>query len=533
MKNAPAAAVLVLLLSLTPLHAQQRFSETAQVTVVEVPVSVVGRDGNAVRNLTKDDFELYDDGRRVPIEFFDTIDMTKISAATEALPPAANRHFLLLFDVAHSSPGTIARASEAARQFVYAQLQERDLAAVAVFTAESGARIVTAFTRDRALLERAINTLGDAKYFRIRDPLMMSATAELKLEKPADTNDLAQQARDEAEAEATAEFRVMTARGRDSEQRNRIKAQTQNFGKIARMLDRIQGQKQVILLSEGFDARLVQGREELGFEKTREDTDYVFSGEVHKVDQEDRFGSSAASKDIGDMARLFRRSDVVLHAIDIRGLRANVDASSGAKRSSNESLFLMTTPTGGTVFQNANDLKSSFAKMLKQQEVVYVLGFTARGSGRPGRFHELKVKSKGGHASHRAGYYEPAAMSELERTLSIADIVASDAPIHDVDVALTAVPANDGVSITVEIPGSGAALTANLYLYAFDAQNQVADFLQQRIAVDLTNRAGVRYVAAFHLKPGDYAIKALVRVDETGRIGFVRKDVRVSDTPRP
>ena len=526
-------ACLLFLLAATA--SAERFTESAQVTVVEVPVTVVGRDGNAVRNLTKEDFELYDDGRRVAIEYFDAIDMTKIPAATgdAALPPAAHRHFLLLFDLAHSTPGTAARASEAARQFVYSQLGERDLAAVAVFTAEAGAKLLTAFTRDRALLDRAINTLGEPSAFRLADPLMMSASTDLKLEASKDSNDLAQRSRDEAEAEATAEFRVMSGRVRDSELRNRLKIQTQNFGRIARMLDSIEGQKQVILLSEGFDARIAQGREELGFEKTREETDSVFSGEIQKVDQEERFGSSAATKDIGDMARLFRRSNVVLHAIDIRGLRSNVDASSGAKRSSTESLFLLTGPTGGTVFQNANDLKSSFTRMLKQQEMVYVLGFTAHGSGQPGRFHELKVKAKEGRVSHRAGYYEPAKMSELEKTISLADVFATDAPIHDVAFTLKAAPASDGVSVVVEIPSTGAALTATLYVYAFDAQNQVADFIRQRFAVDLTNRAGIRYLGTLHVRPGDYAVKALVRVDETGRIGFVRKDVRVSDTPRP
>src|SRR6185436_12166554 len=107
------------------------------------------------------------------------------------------------------------------------------------------------------------------------------------------------------------------------------------------------------------------------------------------------------------MGELLRRSDVVLHAIDIKGLRTDVDASAGLKRSSNEGLYLLTRPTGGEVFKNANDLSSSFRSLLKRQEVVYILGFQASGSN-PGRFHSLKVKVKmpGATASHRSGYYE-------------------------------------------------------------------------------------------------------------------------------
>lgn len=531
----------------------QRFGENVQVTIVEVPVTVVDRSGNAVRDLTRDDFELFDEGKKVPIEYFEVVDMTKISAtgSTETgapIPPAANRHFLLLFDLANSSPGMIGRASEAAKNFVETELGERDLAAVAVFTAESGAKMITAFTQNRTLLSNAIETLGHPKYFRIADPLMISAVSSAPgTDTTASQNPVGggRQASDEAARESALEHNQMAQRGQDTELRNRLKIQMQNFGMIARTLDRIRGQKQIVLLSEGFDARLVQGREEISMEKTQQETEDVFAGNISRVDQEQRFGSSAASKDISDMAQLFRRSDVTLHAIDIKGLRGNVDVASGAKKSSNESLFLLTNPTGGTVFKNANDIKANFARMMKQQEVVYVLGFTARGTGKPGKFHELKVKAKAGRANHRAGYYEPGRMSDLERTLSLAEILVTDAPIKDVDVTLAATPlpgpqGKSRVPVLVEMPGPrllegvpGTTATTQLYLYAFDEKNQVVDFMQQRINLDLTKAgdtvrsSGVRYFGTLRLAPGNYAIKALVRVDESGRIGFVRSNITV------
>jgi VWFA-related protein len=161
-----------------PLFAQ-RMGEAVQVTVVEVPVTVVDRDGKAVPGLTAESFELYDEGKRVPIEYFDVLDLTSTAktadAPAEALPPAATRHFLLLFDLANSSPGTIGRAREAATAFVTRDLGPRDLAAIATFTAEAGARMVTNFTRDKRLLSNAIETLGHPNYFRVADPLMISA----------------------------------------------------------------------------------------------------------------------------------------------------------------------------------------------------------------------------------------------------------------------------------------------------------------------------------------------------------------------
>lgn len=528
----------------------QRFGEAVQVTIVEVPVSVVDRSGNAVRDLTKNDFELFDDGKRVPIEYFEVVDMAKVTAADTGdvpLPPVATRNFLLLFDLANSSPGTIERASKAAKEFIDTQLGERDLAAVAVFTAEAGARMVTSFTRNRTLLMNAVETLGHPKYFKITDPLMMSATV---LSGPGGEGGGpgagAQSDKEAAFKELIGEMDRVAKVAADSEARNRLKIQLTNMSMVARSLDRLKGQKQIILLSEGFDARLVQGREEIGFEKTREEADATFSGEVWKIDQEQRFGSSAASTDVRQMADIFRRSDVVLHAMDIKGLRSGVDASAGVKKTSNESLFLLTTPTGGTVFKNANDIGTNFSRMLKQQEVVYLLGFTARGTGKPGKFHELKVKAKAGRPVHRVGYYEAGTkITDLEKTLTLGEILMTDAPVKDVDltVAATPLPGPGGksrVPVLVEIPGqrllegvTGNAATANLFLYAFDEKNQVADFLQQRISLDLTKAgdtvraSGVRYFGTLRLPAGNYAVKAIVRVEESARVGFVRKDLTV------
>jgi len=251
------------------------------------------------------------------------------------------------------------------------------------------------------------------------------------------------------------------------------------------------------------------------------------------------------------MADLFRRSDVVLHAIDIKGLRANVDAEAGYKRVSNEALFLMTNPTGGEVFKNANDLGESFEKLMKQQEVVYVLGFHARSVGAPGSFHKLKVRLvdvPGARATHRAGYYEPSGTQyALEATLSAADILLNDIDQPDIPISELAVPfpANGGdskVPVIIEMPGdpliAGAkngVVNADLYVYAFDGKNSVRDFLHQRISLDLdrvgeaVRETGVKFYGVLTLPPGDYAVKSLVTVEETMRRGFARSDVRVPE----
>ncbi|HKR66507.1 MAG TPA: VWA domain-containing protein [Thermoanaerobaculia bacterium] len=544
-----ASALLVLAVSAA---FAQRISESMQVTVIEVPVTVVDRAGNAVRGLTKEDFEVTDDGKRVPIDYFEMIDLRAIPADKKDAPPAAHRNFLLLFDLANSSPEAIVRAARAAQEFVEKHMEPRDLAAVAVFSVEGGARMITSFTTDRYVLRAAISTLGNPKYFKVADPLMISIASPGVDRGTGETGGVAGEKGSSLISSVVLEElkqqNALSERTQVAEQRSRLKLQLKHFGNVARMLDKLQGQKQIILLSEGFDPSVVTGRTSLTREETQETTDQILGGEAYNVDSDKIFGSTQSTTDIGEMAALFRRSDVRLHAIDIAGVRSGVDAREGAKKKSNEGLHLVTRPTGGTVFENANDLGEGFDRMLKQQEVIYVLGFNAGNTGKPGKFHDLKVKTraKGARVAARAGYYEPTnKMSDLERALTLAEMLMIDAPMKDVDVRLaaTTLPGPGGksrVPVVVEIPGekllggltSGAA-NANLYVYAFDPEAKVADFLQQRVSLDLAKagetirKSGVRYFGTLRLPPGNYSVKALVRVEETGKIGLVRSDVTV------
>jgi len=546
--NRKLLAVAVTLLIPAVLEAQ-RFSEGVEVTVIEVPVTVSDRAGNAMRDLTKENFEIYDDGKRVPIEYFEVVDLARISAQSKKpLPPAAYRNFLLLFDLANSKPGTIQRAQTAAREFVTTQLKDRDLVGVASYTAQSGLKMLTAFTADRRLVATAIDTLGHTAGFKVADPLMLTGDA-----RGSDTNmqpgGNAGAKEDVANALPTefAEMTKMNVATHDEEMRTRIRTQLSNFGGVARALDKLRGQKQIILLSEGFDARLVTGRQELGFQKTQKENDAVLSGEVWNVNSDEHFGSSSGTSEIQQMSELFKRSDVRMHAIDIKGIRTDVDAREGALKSSNEALYLVTRPTGGSVFKNANDLGANFEALVKKQEVIYLLGFHARSSGKPGKFHNLKVKStvKGAELSHRSGYYEPTDKPDLSQTLSMAEVLVTDAPIEDVPLSMfvassPATADSARVPVVVEIPGTelledvkGNSLSATLYVYAFDDKREVRDSLQQRISLDLAKagdslrKSGIRYIGALRLPPGQYAVKALVRVDDTGRMGFLRSDVTV------
>src|SRR5918996_4534836 len=96
--------------------AAQTFSETTEVTVVEVPVQVV-KDGEPVRGLTADNFEVYDGRKKQPVTGFEVLDLysapaAQTQAAAQSVPAAARRHFLMLFDLSFSEPKSIVKARD-------------------------------------------------------------------------------------------------------------------------------------------------------------------------------------------------------------------------------------------------------------------------------------------------------------------------------------------------------------------------------------------------------------------------------------
>jgi VWFA-related protein len=529
-----------------------QLKETVNVNVIEVPVSVVDSSGNPVRGLTAANFEVYDGGKKQTITSFDKIDFGSAETANAISPlnPAARRSFLLLFDLGFSSPKSLVRAQEAARNFVKTAVQPRDLVGVGTIDNDHGFRLQTAFTTDRDLVESVI---ADPSGFRGNDPLQIANKTFVADLTNGDSARTPQQLSGNAAIANSelAERQQQMTRSNEQYVRARVEKQVDYLGQLAKTLRAVPGRKQVILLSEGFDAKYLQGRDVRDTEAANRDTDAVTSGQYWKVDNDARFGSSSSLSLLDRMAQAFRASDVVLHAIDIQGVRVQNDVTSGSNLNSNAGLFTISRPTGGEVFQNSNDLKNNFSRMLRAQEVVYVLAFQTPW-GNSGKFHDLKVKlvNANGRVNYRAGYYENGGETSTERALTTAEVIVNDIPQDDIHVAAFAAPfpagnGNSQVPIILDINGAdlmkearGNMTGAEVFVYAFDDEGVVRDRLYQRLTLDVKKvgdrlKSGVRYYGTLVLPPGSYAIKSLVRAtesekkNENDKRGYVRTNVIV------
>jgi VWFA-related protein len=532
--------------------------ETARVSLVEVPVTVTGRDGKPVAGLKAPDFELEEDGRRQTILSVDVVDLARHPRGTDAddAPPLARRHFLFLFDFTFATPNEIARSREAAARFVAGGLSPDDLAAVATLSAERGARLELTFTSDRRQIVQAIQAVGlPGLVDRERDPLAFAFSL------PGDPRLVIQEGyTPKQNVDANYAQKLIAAMGQrvaDDYTVTRVQRHLSDMGSLATALDLVRGRKTVLYFSEGIDGRLVFGSlaHEKSVEQTAADNDAMMSGAAWTIDVDRRYANAPIERQLSETTELLRRADCVVYPIDIAGLRESADVSLGTSGRGEDFLFALAQGTGGELIQNGNDLGDQIARIAERTSLTYVLAYRPASESRDGAYHALRVRTrvKGARVSARAGYYERrsfGALSPLQRRLAAADILAHEIPVSDIAArALAAAePGEKGpaglamVPVLVAVDGGsllagqkGNRLSTEIFAYATDAENGVRDFFAQTVALDLAvsrerlERGGLRFWGRLALPAGDYRIRILVRNAETGRMGLTITPVRVPD----
>jgi VWFA-related protein len=356
---------------------------------------------------------------------------------------------------------------------------------------------------------------------------------------------------------AAAEERIV-----DASQRDRVTAYTRSFADMAALLDRVRGRKYVVLLSEGFRGDLL-----LPAGSDRETSESAESGELWNLDSDKLFGSTRLAGDLQEMLTAFCRADCVIHAVDIGGVRgidepglrqrtAADPQASGLQVQGGEgqdSLFAFARGTGGELFRNYNDLAAAMERVLEATSLTYVLTFDPGDVVADGAFHPVRVALKGGppraRLTHRPGYYGPRpslVRSAIEQRLEIADLLFGAGSEGAIGISLAAVAlaggrpavvpfvaAIDGASL---LAGHGESLlTADLYLYAFDAEGGVAASLNQVVGLNLLQvrpaleKAGIRFYGDLEPPPGHYRLRLVARNQQAGTFGLASAGVEVPE----
>jgi len=562
---------------------RQGFSESTDVTAVEIPVQVV-RDGEPVRGLTAADFELYEGRRQQTLTGFDVVDLgaSDSQRLSASIPAAGRRHFLLVFDLSNSHPKYVMKAREAVTGSLIKTAAAPDLVALATYGGNSGMKLVLGFTSDRRQILKAIDTLG---YTDMSDHSQQSAmlgtvdalanagaTQSMSAPgppEPIDPNEnaiarqVAQRANTmspgvaqaaAASADSIAQLQMLlnqwtmesklNQRMNQAEARNELAAMTQAFGRLARMMDAVSGRKLVVLFSEGFDSTILQGEQNADAQDAMSDTSVAGAGFL--IESDTRYGSSSGNNRLEKMLEAFRRSGCVIESVDIGGLRGAQDLDMGGdgRPAGKAALFQMAHDTGGELFQNFNDLGEAMRQLARSTAVTYLLTFQPKGPLAAGSYHSIKVVLKnaprGARVTYRPGYYAPRPFQQLaptEKLLAAGDQMMGGRASGSIVTAVLAAPfrtaaAKAYVPVVVEADGAtllaggaGKSLTAELYVNAVDAQGQVQDSFDQAMRLDLEKtgaalrEAGLKFFGHLELPPGDYSVRVMVRNGDTGAFG--------------
>lgn len=379
----------------------------SKVTLVTVPVVVRDRQGRAVGNLTKDDFQLFDKGKPRTISRF-AIEKTNAPAAVagelagekpagsaqNADRPIATQFTAYVFDDLNLDSGNLAPVRNAAEKHLSGLAPS---ARAAIFT--TSAVTTLDFTSDQAKLKDALTRLmprsrtgtkqTDCPYisYYMADLIVNEHDEEaLKagVQEAISCGDHSFSIVQDVEAAA----KLMLGIG-DIETRTTL----HTLKAIVRHVGAMPGQRTVVFVSPGF----LTNREH--------------SGMLDIIENAIRLNVTISCLDARGLYLTGQYSDATtrpVHGAEAERLLDQYDRESNSAQSG--AMTELAEETGGSFFHNDNGLYEGFQKLAAPPAFLYLLGFSPENLKSDGKFHALKVKLKNGGGlslQTRRGYFAP------------------------------------------------------------------------------------------------------------------------------
>ena len=481
-----AAAFLTGKVSYVGLAQDQAPTFRAGVQLIEVDVVVTDKDGNPVRDLTQDDFEIVENGRPQPIRTFTLIDLPLERAAE---PGAASA----------PEPDVVGNSVPEGRTYVL------------VLDADSGnlrARHVAerwlnevVQLNDRVAVVNARGTFSDAQPFTSSRRLILDAINRLIWGAGAGSDRLPPHVR----------------------QINALRA----VKEIAERLAAIGGRRKAIVwicedLSLHPQAGLKPGQLNNPFANA---ADLILDA-------------------WRDAARAAVNNNVTIHPVDPAGLTNDLGMGELVRQAS---MREVAEETGGRVLVNSNNFSDVFAAIVRDASTYYLLGYTPEPEQTDGQFHaiDVRIKRKGLTVRARRGYYAPDPKALPPKPLPVppegVSLAARDAlrkpvatPGLGIDVTTTSFRGNgkdSSVVITAHVRGNTLEFEAGRRLavsyQVFDLEGKVATGFYKVFGFSLGSETksratgtGLQFVERVSLKPGRYELR-LVAEQPGGPIGSV------------
>ena len=516
-----------------------------RVDYVEVDVVVTDRNGNLVRDLKKDDFQVFEDGKPQTVTAFSTVDIPverfqrPLFAAQPIEPdvrsnerPFDGRMYVAVIDDLHTNALRTSRVRSAARKFITENLGANDLMAI-VHTAGASDGSQD-FTNNKRLLLAAIDrTLG-----RKLDSPTLSRTQEYNNQQALGARSAGDPVNDPEEAERAYNAR----RSLDS------------LREIAQWFADVHGRRKTILFfSEGIDYDIndvfSNRSATLLVDTTRETVAAAIRGNV-----------SIYGIDPRGLTQLEDESITVSSFPDDTSLGIGQQSMNHEILMSQASLHELSDETGGFAVINRNDFSTAFDRIVRDNSTYYVLAYYPA-ADKPGKLHKIDVRVNRPGVSVRArkAYMTPKAAapaseksaknapSEARKmmTTEIREALDSPMPVSGLGMRVFAAPfkgtkPNADVVLGVDLTGRDLRLNTNdkvtLSYMAIDAQGKIRGGNTNAVTMTLKpetrtriEQQGFRIVSRLELPPGRYQLRVAAHDGGGGRFGSVLYDLEVPD----
>ena len=548
-----AALLLCFAAVLAPVASAQEtvFSEVLEVRVTNVDVIVTGRDGKPVTGLTRDDFELFEDGVRKDLSNFLELrgeaapSMTVVEGNAPAPTPAAHdvrrRDITVFIDDTVVPPFRRNEIFPVLQEFLRRNVRDGDTVSIAVWN--NSLKVELEPTMDRAAIDAAVERLKKSVSISVgSDQLKNEFHQSLAMLVRAYAG---QRGSDGAPLKPPWGLAIGEARTYAMKVSHNARQRLEALKSIIAWRKGADGRKILVMLT---DSMPMNPAEEvfLFLDASRD----VFEGATTPAMLEaTQFATPAL---VDDVTRLANASGVTLYPIDAGGKESGMamqDASMPARLTSSgipvssmqqPTLRAMAEDTGGVAMTGSNNWKLALDTISNDLESYYSLGYRTEGPQKD-RTKKIEVRAK----DKRLKVRTRKAVIEKSLTSEMHDAVAAHlfhpAATNDLAVRATAgaTAAKDDASvvipITVTIPmdkltllPEGTDLAGQVAIYAAFVRKDgaVSKVAQQQGAIrfpaeSLKRRKELTLKMDVTTDPGTTGVSVGV-MDEKSRVtGFV------------
>lgn len=530
--------------------------------LVEIRAVVTDKSGRIIDNLTRDDFELFENDTPQQVVFFSrerigdkpsTAEAGKTNplATLSQAKPKATRTIVLFVDTLHLSPGSVHLVRQALRRFVNQQMTDDDL--VCLVTSNGSLGLAEQFTRNRQLLRYGIERIKPQG--NLHNSRFTPYVASMALRGDRASWNVALQIM-LAEGLAFPGLNCSDPNGPDpcgirahsnavlNEAMIKRKSTLATLKYVTDRLAKMPGQRIINLFSDGFS--LMQG------------------------------GGGLDTIDVQSVTSRASRAGVVIYSVDAKGLDGGLlqgdassqtisfspDFASAMSMSSGDlhnGLNALASDTGGRFLRNTNDLGNSVARVLEENRTYYALAYYPDTEKERNKFRRISARVKG-HPEYSVRTQRGYLPTELFKTekedkggtpqQQLFNAIVAPLPATDLGVAISAdylENDTDSSQVWAQVHVEGNDLTyrqeKERFTFTVEIATQIYNSLGKLVSstvdtvegklqphrVANAKQNGFRQVKRIALKPGVYQIRVGVREPASEKIGTATALVEVPD----